>query len=460
MMLFHWSNVPYVVLVVTACTSTVSAEWWKGAPECAHDCLSSAYYEPDKATQAPWPKQTDYCGGGGDDGKGKGKGKGKRHGKDKDNDNDKGKKVGECISKACSATTTAYKSYSSLSSSLCAKYASCTKAGKTGPQTLTYAGGPVTWAAPGGWGGANKWGYGGGYDGAGGENKDGGKGGEGKGGENQNKNGGKGEEGQKGGDEKGGEKGDGKNGEDNKKGDGKGGEGGEDKNENENGENKNGEGEAEDHNNNYNNNNGKGGKEGGEEGGEKGGEKGGDGGISQWGNATAPTPTPSHNDDGDYNKNDYGNNKQWADWAAAYSSSKTWTGGEVVVTSGCDSFAGSPWYVGPDCGWNDLGGFNGWVGWGDGWTAGPTQTETVTVTTTDEQGHKATQTGLGTVAFAVSGSLTTSSIVGSVHVKETGSSSADNSGQTQTGAASSSAAVSKVLGLGLGMMVVVLGVGW
>lgn len=141
----------------------------------------------------------------------------------------------------------------------------------------------------------------------------------------------------------------------------------------------------------------------------------------------------------------------WSDWASAYSGSKTWSGGAVTVT-GCP-FEGSPWFVGPNCGWNGLGGFNGWVGWGKGWSWGPTQTQTVTVTTTDSEGHSTTQTGLGTVAVAMSGTLTTSSIIGAVQARETGSSGQHNAAAALRyggGVAAEGAIVTQLLGLGLG----------
>ncbi|KAI1433542.1 hypothetical protein GGR50DRAFT_494189 [Xylaria sp. CBS 124048] len=254
------------ILITSIAPTVVLGQWWNGAPECAQTCLSSAWASPSGTTSSWWPQQSDYC------------------------DESKGNSIGDCINNACTDTKTAYTSYSSLSSSLCSRYASCTSAGSTGVQTVTYPSGPVTWGAPGGWSGK----YFGGY-------------GPGNGGGNNNNN---------------------------------------------------------------NNNNG------------------------PWGG----------NNGSGYNS------QYWSDWASAYSGSKTWSGGVVTVT-GCP-FEGSPWFVGPNCGWNGLGGFNGFVGWGSGWSWGPTQTQTVTVTTTDANGQQTTETGLGTVAVAVSGSLTTSSLVG------------------------------------------------
>ncbi|GAP93020.1 hypothetical protein SAMD00023353_3100110 [Rosellinia necatrix] len=287
-------------LINTLAPAIASADWWNGAPECAQSCLSSAWSGPSGTTTSWWPQQSEYC------------------------NEDKGNEVGGCITDACSSTLTAYTSYSSLSSSLCSRYASCTDAGSTGVQTITYPGGPVTWATPGGWGGK---GFGGGA---------------------------------------------------------------------------------------------------------------GHGGSDQWGGP---------------NGSDY--SQYWSDWASAYSGSKTWTGGVVTVT-GC-AFDGSPWFVGPNCGWNGLGGFNGFVGWGSGWSWGPTQTQTVTVTKTDDNGQQTTQTGVGTVVVAVSGTLTTSSLVGAL-AQETGSSSEPNAAPRLAGPGGAEGSVVTVfMGLGLGAVVAVAG---
>ncbi|KAI0805173.1 hypothetical protein GGR55DRAFT_301194 [Xylaria sp. FL0064] len=291
-------------LVLAAAVQAVTAgQWWNGAPECAQSCLSSAWAGPSGTTTSWWPQQSEYC------------------------DNDKGKTIGDCINSACSSTETAYTSYSSLSSSLCSRYASCTSAGSTGVQTLTYSGGPVTWAAPGGWGGRFF----------------------------------------------------------------------------------------------------------------PSGRNPGDGAAGQWGGP---------------NGTDY--SQYWSDWASAYSGSTTWSGGVVTVT-GC-AFEGSPWFVGPNCGWNGLGGFNGFVGWGSGWSWGPTQTETVTVTTTDSNGQTTTETGVGTVAIAVSGTLTTSSVVG-VLAEATGGSSGNNANAAHrmTGPGAEGSIVTVFLGLGLGTVLAVAG---
>ncbi|KAI5921792.1 hypothetical protein F4810DRAFT_323744 [Camillea tinctor] len=284
--------------------TAASAQWWRGAPDCAQSCLSSAWSSiasttsdtSTSTTSTFWPVQSEYC------------------------DADVGSSVGNCISSACTVTSTAWSSYSSLSSSLCSQYESCTSAGTTGVQTITYSAGPVTWAAPGGWGGGAKGGFGGRFPG-----------------------------------------------------------------------------------------------------------------------------------DWDGNNTDY--SAYWSEWASAYSGSRTWTGGVVTVT-GCD-FEGSPWFVGPGCGWNAQGGFNGWVGWGAGWSAGPTTTETVTVTTTDSAGSQTTQTGVATVAVAVSGGSTTSSIVGAV---ETGASSAGNAAPRLAGPGRTEGSVVTVLlGIALSAVVAVAG---
>ncbi|KAI1815621.1 hypothetical protein GGS20DRAFT_322568 [Poronia punctata] len=312
------------VLVVMALASTVlgggqAGKWWQGAPECAHSCLSAEWDGAAKTTDGGWPHQSEYC------------------------DADKGKKVGDCINDACGKTTTAYPSYSSLSASLCSKHASCTEAGSTGVHSLTYPGGPVTWAAPGGWKKSN-------FNNGGGDKDN-------------------------------------------------------------------------DHKAPWN--------------------KDGNNGASWHGNHGAKNASQA-------------SPKYWSDWASAYSGSKTWTGGVVTVT-GC-AFEGSPWFVGPDCGWNGLGGFNGWVGWGSGWSWGPTETKTVTVTTTDEKGQQTTETGKATVAVAISGSLTTSSIIGAVQAKETsGSPTSPNAAPRLSGPGPEGSIVTILMGLGLGAVIAIAG---
>ncbi|KAK4124980.1 hypothetical protein N657DRAFT_343510 [Parathielavia appendiculata] len=86
----------------------VHAQWWAGAPECADDCFSSWW---NSATE--WPAPTNYCSA------------------------TQGASVSSCLQSACSATPTAIASYSSLSSSLCSKWSSCSSAGSTGVYTVS-----------------------------------------------------------------------------------------------------------------------------------------------------------------------------------------------------------------------------------------------------------------------------------------------------------------------------------
>ncbi|KAK6839752.1 hypothetical protein PG987_005618 [Apiospora arundinis] len=153
----------------------------------------------------------------------------------------------------------------------------------------------------------------------------------------------------------------------------------------------------------------------------------------------------------------FGNNQQWSEWASAYSGSKTWTGGVVTVT-GCMN-DGSPWFSGPGCGWNQHGGFNGWVGWGNGWKWGATTTSTVTVTTTDAANNNAvsTFTGLATVAAAISGDLTTSTTIGIA----TSTGSANGNGAARVGGSpvggSEGSMITGMMGIGLGAVIVIAG---
>lgn len=143
----------------------------------------------------------------------------------------------------------------------------------------------------------------------------------------------------------------------------------------------------------------------------------------------------------------------WSDWASAFSGSHTWTGGVATVT-GC-AFDGSPWFVGPGCGWNGLGGFDGWIGWGSGWSWGPTTTETVTYTTTDTAGATTTGTGLAAVAMAVSGTLTTSTTLGtptSTSGSENGAAALGRGGMGAEGSI-----VMGMMGVALGAVVLVAG---
>ncbi|KAK7757642.1 hypothetical protein SLS62_000018 [Diatrype stigma] len=325
------------VLAAVMAPPVVLAQWWKGAPDCAQSCLSSAFSAATSAAAATstassapspppfWPAQSAYC-----------------------DDPDTGGRAGSCLSSACAATPSLWTSYSSLSSSLCGRWASCTSSAATGSNTdgvfvttVTYPAGPVTWAAPGGWpsSGFGGWGGGGSSRGPWGHGGGGGGGGYGPHG---------------------------------------------------------------------------------------GGAGGGYGG-----------PPPGGNDtdlDGDGDGDGYGGpgggwySRYASEWASAYSASKTWAGGVATITvsrgaggagggadGGCGLFAGSPWFVGPRCGWNGRGGFDGWVGWGAGWSWGPTTTETVTLETTitaTGTGASGVGTALATVALAVSGDYTTSVTLG------------------------------------------------
>ncbi|KAK4459080.1 hypothetical protein QBC42DRAFT_275127 [Cladorrhinum samala] len=95
---------------------------------------------------------------------------------------------------------------------------------------------------------------------------------------------------------------------------------------------------------------------------------------------------------------------------------KTWTGGVYTVT-GCE-WNGNPWAGGPG-GWGH-GGADGspWAPWGKGWKWS-TATQTVTqVITTD--GAVTTSVGLATVGLAVSGDVTTTSILTGERAQATG----------------------------------------
>lgn len=260
-----------------------------------------------------WPAQSEYCDAGA------------------------GSSVGSCVSDACASASesTAYESYSDLSSSLCSRYAECTSAGTTGVRTVTYPGGPVTWAAPGGWG--SKAFPGGPPD-----------------------------------------------------------------------------------------------------------------GINSWISSAAAANNLTAAAASDYRQ-------YWSEWASAFSSSRTWTGGVATVT-GC-AFDGSPWFVGPGCGWNGLGGFDGWVGWGDGWSWGPTSTQTVTYTTTDSAGATTTATGLAAVALAVSGTLTTSTTLGAPSATESAESgAAGGAAAAMVGARGAEGSiVTGMMGVALGAIVVIAG---
>lgn len=122
---------------ILAPAALANAQWWGGAPECAQNCFSSFW-----SSESNWPAATSYCGA-----------------------NNNGASVASCFNSACSATPTAVASYSSLTSSLCDRWASCSSAGSTGVYTVnlpaftgTYPGGnfgPGGRGGPGGgpWGG-------------------------------------------------------------------------------------------------------------------------------------------------------------------------------------------------------------------------------------------------------------------------------------------------------------------
>ncbi|KAL2161269.1 hypothetical protein VTH06DRAFT_8489 [Thermothelomyces fergusii] len=82
--------------------------WWKGAPECAHDCFNSWW-----SSATAWPAPTTYCSA------------------------SQGASISSCLSTACSATPTAVSSYSSLSASLCSRWSLCSSAGSTGVYTTS-----------------------------------------------------------------------------------------------------------------------------------------------------------------------------------------------------------------------------------------------------------------------------------------------------------------------------------
>ena len=91
----------------------------------------------------------------------------------------------------------------------------------------------------------------------------------------------------------------------------------------------------------------------------------------------------------------------------------TVTAGGPDADAACGLFDGSPWFVGPRCGWNGHGGFDGWVGWGDGWSWAATSTQTIDLTTTGPNGSLTTRSGIATVARAVSEDYTTTTTLGS-----------------------------------------------
>ncbi|KAL2016295.1 hypothetical protein VTK56DRAFT_3894 [Thermocarpiscus australiensis] len=116
-----------VVTAVLAPAVVAHAQWWGGAPECAHECFSSYW-----SSAANWPAPTSYC-------------------------NAKpGASVSKCINSACEATPTAITSYSSLSASLCSRWSSCSSAGATGVYTISAPAFTGAWG-PGKYGGGGPW---------------------------------------------------------------------------------------------------------------------------------------------------------------------------------------------------------------------------------------------------------------------------------------------------------------
>jgi hypothetical protein len=103
------------------------AQWWDGAPDCAHDCFSSWW-----SSSTAWPAPTSYCSA------------------------SQGASVSSCLKEACSATPTAVTSYSSLSSSLCSQWSSCSSAGSTGVYTISAPAFTGNWNGPGNWGGRHR----------------------------------------------------------------------------------------------------------------------------------------------------------------------------------------------------------------------------------------------------------------------------------------------------------------
>jgi len=125
---------------------------------------------------------------------------------------------------------------------------------------------------------------------------------------------------------------------------------------------------------------------------------------------------------------------------------KTWTGGAYTVT-GCE-WNGSPWAGGPG-GW--AGGLGGspWGNWGHGWkwsTGTQTVTQVITIT---EGGNTvlSTSIGLATVAQAVNGETTQTSIISDGSAQPTGNAAPGGHGEAGV----------KVMGAILGGVVAVAG---
>ncbi|CCC09354.1 hypothetical protein SMACR_05231 [Sordaria macrospora] len=131
------------LLALALSVNRVEAWWGAGAPECAQPCLSSAW---SATSTTAWPAPTDWC--------------------DSSKNSDIKSRIdaaSSCLVSACSATPTAHSSYSSLSSSLCAQYSSCSSAGSTGVYTVSLP------AFTGAWDGGHGGGPGGGWGGHGGQ---------------------------------------------------------------------------------------------------------------------------------------------------------------------------------------------------------------------------------------------------------------------------------------------------
>lgn len=141
-----------VFAAILAPAAVVRAQWWGGAPDCAHSCFSS-YWPSANA----WPSPTSYCSA------------------------SQGAAVSSCINSACSATPTAVTSYSSLSSSICAQWSSCSAAGSTSVYTISAPAFTGAWGPGKNGGNGGPGGNGGGNGGNGGNGGPGGGGGGGRG---------------------------------------------------------------------------------------------------------------------------------------------------------------------------------------------------------------------------------------------------------------------------------------
>ncbi|VBB73497.1 Putative protein of unknown function [Podospora comata] len=112
--------------------AAAKAQWYGGAPECAQSCMSSLW-----DADSTWPAPTSYCA-----------------------EPTQAAPLISCISSACSASPTAVTSYSSLSASLCAQWASCSAAGSTGVLTVSAPAFTGAWGSGRGsnaWGGDGEW---------------------------------------------------------------------------------------------------------------------------------------------------------------------------------------------------------------------------------------------------------------------------------------------------------------